>query len=702
MISPVRKRRTVTTIIREVIFHMAASTREPSAKKPCGNGEKNVLSRKSIINRLNFLNFTDQRIQCHMDPEDGEGDVTVNLKPLPSFGNYLVCLWPEERVRDADPAACRMKKISIPDAGENICIAPDIRRLTRKGLCVRLPDPCDVCVETRGEHPLFRDLKVRINHNGMSMTGDIVRLGDDFLSIILPDPSSEGVPDFEVRGTVPIAFVKDGEILFMGRFIVLTIEIQNKKTLITLKPESQIINRFPPKKHRSSRHRLTPSPDAVFTHPFTGRQLTLPVQDLSGSGFSVRSEGEEAMLLPGMTLRNMRLSFAGVFSLSCCVQAVHRKEETAVQTTDRAIIYGFALVDMPLTDHLKLQTIMHQCEDTHSKVCHSLNPEELWRFFFETGFIYSRKYQSFMENKALIRDTYTKLYSRNPDIARHFTYQEKGGILGHLSMLRFYSNAWLIHHHAALKKSSVKAGLSVLNQVARFSYNSLWLDACRMRYMFCYFRPENPFPNYFFNGFAENLNDRKGCSTDAFAYHSYRKPADGGGSLPPSWKIGPCTTLDLSDLSRHYEKKSGGLMIEALDLSPDSTPSPELEKAYQDAGLTREKHLFSLRFEGDLTAVILVNIADIAINMSDLTSSVTVLVLKENLVRREILTTVLSTVSDLFTRKRFPVLLYPAAYAEKQAIAFQKTYTLWILDTRYSDHYFDYLEQVNRQAPGHH
>jgi hypothetical protein len=60
-----------------------------------------------------------------------------------------------------------------------------------------------------------------------------------------------------------------------------------------------------------------------------------------------------------------------------------------------------------------------------------------------------------------------KLYNLNSQIARHFIYQEKGRILGHMSMLRFYANSWLIQHHAAKTSAGHKAGLMVLDQIGR-------------------------------------------------------------------------------------------------------------------------------------------------------------------------------------------------------------------------------------------
>jgi hypothetical protein len=683
------------------------SLRENDGNHDPGKDGKRVISRKSLVNKLNYLNFLDKGIHCNVIRKGGESETTVKLKPMPSFGNYLVCLWPDSLTVDPEKAICRMEEISIPDASAAISIIPEIRRMTSKGLCIRIPERCEVNEISHESNRLFNDMKVRINQNNLSVTADIVELKGNILTVELGSKASEEFFGYDTASKVNIAFVKDGEILFTGKYLIRKQDMLSSRILITLEPESQSISRFPPKKFRSGRQTLKPSPDAVFIHPFNGRHVSMGVRDLSGSGFSVNSGSDESLLLTGMVIKDMKLSFAGAFELSCSAQVVHRGEEPLNGEEgpgkEKTIIYGFALIDMPISDHLKLQSIIHQCEDSHSKVCNSLDPEELWQFFFETGFIYSRKYLSFTENKNSIRDTYTKLYTHSPDIARHFTYQEKGRILGHLSMLRFYENAWLIHHHAALKKSNIKAGLSVLNQVARFSYNSIWLDTCHMKYIFCYFRPENAFPNFFFNGFTEKVADRNVSSTDAFAYSSYRKPSDGSHPLPQNWKIGRCTLLDLEDLRAFYNKKSGGgLLIDALDLSPELKPSGDLENIYQESGLTRKRHLLSLRHNGELAAVILINIADMAINMSDLTSSVSMMVIDEKRVTRDIVNAAFNNVSQFFERKRFPVLIYPKSFADSQSIAYQKTYILWILATRYSDHYFDYLDQVNALGAGKH
>jgi hypothetical protein len=47
-----------------------------------------------------------------------------------------------------------------------------------------------------------------------------------------------------------------------------------------------------------------------------------------------------------------------------------------------------------------------------------------------------------------------------------------------------------------------------------------------------------------------------------------------------------------------------------------------------------------------------------------------------------------------------PVLMYPVEVVEKLNIPMEKTYCLWILNTRYSDKYFKFIDRMFRLA-GH-
>ncbi len=95
-------------------------------------------------------------------------------------------------------------------------------------------------------------------------------------------------------------------------------------------------------------------------------------------------------------------------------------------------------------------------------------------------------------------------------------------------------------------------------------------------------------------------------------------------------------------------------------------------------------------------AVIMVNVSDIGLNLSDLTSCIKVIIIDSVDFPGNVLTSVLSSVSDKTGRSEMPVLIYPAAYAEDNDIRYEKLYTLWALSMQYTDHYFRYLKRLLR------
>jgi hypothetical protein len=122
----------------------------------------------------------------------------------------------------------------------------------------------------------------------------------------------------------------------------------------------------------------------------------------------------------------------------------------------------------------------------------------------------------------------------------------------------------------------------------------------------------------------------------------------------------------------------------------------ELSAVYQRLGFKKEKHLFSLRREDLLKAVILVNISDIGLNLSNLTNSVNVMVLDSDALSRDIFLRMLSTLAEKLKLDNLTVMLYPVTYADDQFIPYEKIYNLWVLSIQHNDHYFRYLERLLR------
>lgn len=656
------------------------------------------VSRKKLINQINLTHFQGRSVTCRIDHNGRSKTFVIPVNPRPVFGSHFVGLWPDDQKQDS-VKTYSIKAISIPCGKDTIDFIPDVRSISPKGFCIDLPEGGRKTPNPyrRDTTVLYDQICVRIHNGEISALATLVTIEHNTLTLHLATTDQDEVPVFTLEDPLNLAFIKNGSILFTGQFIPVNMMFMPDRLEIILRPTYQVIHRFPPKKFRSPRHILEPAPDADFISPFHGEFVSLAVHDISGSGFSVIHERSNSGLLTGMILNDLELNFSGAFSITCSAQMVHRSVIRSDDGKQKAIC-GFAFIDMTLDDHLRLSRLLHRKSNPNIRICNRENENDLWSFFFETGFIYAQKYRHFLENKDRIKATYRKLYSNIPVIARHFIYKKKGQIVGHLSMLRLYRDSWLIHHHAALRRSSVKAGLDVLNHLAWFCYNSMWLEACHMRYMMCYFRPENTFPEFFFNGFAERLNDPAGCSTDIFAYTTYRGHTSIPPELPEGFRVSTSSAEDLETLKTFYMNQSGGLLIDSLDLSPDYVDDGELTQKYRDAGLSKKRFVFSLKKNQTLKAVLLVNITDVAINMSDLTNCITLFVVDPTDLTRENIQMVFGHLAPYFEQSHFPVMLYPLSFAEKIDFNYEKRYILWILSTKYSDHYFQFLDEVNALA----
>jgi hypothetical protein len=327
--------------------------------------------------------------------------------------------------------------------------------------------------------------------------------------------------------------------------------------------------------------------------------------------------------------------------------------------------------------------------------------DALWDFFFETGFIYPKKYAYIQANKEKIKETYWKLYTQNPTIARHFIYQTKGRIMAHMAMVRLYENSWLIHHHAARKRSMVRAGLTVLNQIGCFTYDSHRLYSMHMKYLMCYFRPENHFPHSVFGGFNRYAKDQQGCSIDEFAYCHITGDSEVFEVLPPEWELSECHESDLRELGHWYQHSSGGLMLDCLDLDPQSYDSQDLTDEYRRHGFAKERFVLALRRNNRLCACLIIHRSNIGLNLSDLTNCVKVLIVDSQGIDRSIIENALRRIfRDYQLSTDMPVLLFPVEVVEKLKIRVEKKYCLWILNTRHSDKYFKFIDRMFRLA-GH-
>ncbi len=653
------------------------------------------LSKEYLVNKLNYINFQDKTILVTFMHTIYNTTLSLKAKPLPCMGDILECVWAHNGNHSLPISSYELVDILVPDGQQLLQVKSDRVSLDKKGFSFLLPDvSCDVS-SRKAKRNFCRDIEVRLNQNSAVFRGQLIDFSSVSFRFEIETTPPQTFEWIDPKTPVNLQFSEGREIFYSGECRIIKQTNGLKTRSYVAEPLKHHVQRFKPKKYRNTRQEFIPSPNVIFRHPLTKKIGILKVIDIAGTGFSVEEEKDNAVLLPGMFIPELELNFANSYKAKCKAQVIYK---VSVDETGNGnqLKCGLAFIDMSPDDHGKLLSLLYQSKDSNSYLSNQVNQDDLWRFFFKTGFIYPQKYEFFQENKNRIKNTYKKLYTEHPEIARHFIYQDQSRILGHMAILRLYQKSWLIHHHAADGKGSRKAGLRVLYQLGRFVNDSHELYSMQMNYAFCYYQPENRFPNHVFGGAAINIKDPKRCSLDTFAYFHINKQAVQKMTLTQPWNLMETVSQDLIDLKHFYEFDSGGLMLNALELDPESGDIDELATTYEKVGLKRERYLFSLKKEDRLKAVFMVDISDIGLNLSELTSSIKVLVVDPQGLPENALYQAFSGLCEKFESNEVPILLYPASYAENSTIPCEKNYNLWIMNLQYTDQYFSYIQRYFR------
>jgi len=651
-----------------------------------------------LINKINYINFQNGTLQVIMSHRRFERTLTAKARPLPCSDAQLRCEWMEPEKIAPLVENYRFTSFFVDDGATAIRVEARVLKMDADGLEVELPEQCWEISNRREARVVCDQVPVQVIQHSMLFRGTLLEFSTGSFLVELDINPPQTFQCLDQEQPLNLIVYDGGDLIYSGDFRILKHDGGRGRRRFVLEPQVQSIHRYIPRTYRSKRLKLKPTPNIVFHHPLTRQTVNLKVQDLSGSGLSVVEGVGNSLLLPGMMLPDVELIFADSLTIRFKAQVLYRNlsdcDEDACEITD-----GLAIIDMNSNEHLKLLSLLHQADNQNSYINTRVEMDALWDFFFETGFIYPKKYAYIQANKERIKETYWKLYTQNPTIARHFIYQTRGRIMAHMAMVRLYENAWLIHHHAARKRSMVRAGLTVLNQIGCFTYDSHRLYSMHMKYLMCYFRPENHFPHSVFGGFNRYAKDKRACSIDEFAYCHLPNDAEVFEVLPPEWELAECHSADLQELGHWYEHYAGGLMLDCLDLDPQSFDSQDLIGEYQRHGFEKERVVLALRHNNRLCACLVIHRSNIGLNLSDLTNCVKVLIVDNREIDGAIIQNALRRVfRDYQLSIDMPLLLYPVEAVEKLRIPFEKHYCLWILNTRYSDKYFKFIDRMFRLA----
>lgn len=678
----------VTEVEKNLLVKPETKPGGPSAPE-----EGRKVLREHLVNRLNYVHFQDEVIQIHFTHRQCDRGLSMAAFPQPCLGEILECRWAEKTDVASQLRGHDLKYILVPRGQKFIKAIVDVLEIDDRGARLALPMLSFETSHRKVDRQRCRDISVYVIQNSSSFSGALLDFTARSFRVELEVTPPQRFDWIDASLPVNVIFFDGNQTYFSGECRVMRHSQGESNRSYVLEPLKQEIHRYRKAEIRSQRQKLSPSPNLIFRHPLTRKRVDLKVVDLSGSGLSVEEDDHAAVLLPGLILPEIEIRFADSLTVTCSAQVVFRKP-AALKDNALRVHCGLALIDVSARDHVRLLALLHQLQDKNSYICNDLDLEALWDFLFETGFIYPEKYALIHKSKAQIKQTYETLYTRSPEIARHFVYQDNGVILGHMAMIRFWQNSWLVQHHAARKSALNKAGMVVLDQIGRFTHDTFRFRSLHMDYLVCYYRPQNRFPQRLFGGFAKMVGDPQGCSVDPFAYLSMSNTVAGGDSLPEGWQLLPTAAGDVEDLEYFYAQASGGLMLKALDLEPTTWQRDGLCREFQKLGFRWERHFFSLKRDGRLKALMFAHVSEIGLNLSDLTNCIHAVVLDPEGLPPATLTAAIRAVTQATGQQEVPVLIFPLAYAQNNGMPIEKTYHLWAF------HIYGqgqaYLKYVNR------
>jgi len=652
-------------------------------------------TRKAIINRLNYINFSDKSIEVLFQHPRFDHRVTLRARPEPTLNGILACRWenPGSEI-ESIVKSYHFQGIAITEGNSNLLIKPTDFQSSGAGFTITLPEFCTQTFFRRIQRDGSVNIHVRILQNGISFEGTLIDFSAHTFQIevrCLPPQSFSWLVEDD---SITIIFSNVTEILFTG---ICTIQSQSDGETVRrfiISPVTSKIQRFLPKEFRSKRQFVEPAPHAIFNHPLTDKTIVCKVADLSGSGFSVLEDPYKSMIIPGLIFPKITLVFPGNLRIDCRAQAIYTSSSKDLRNQDLQKS-GLAILDIDINRHEDLMSFLWQYENSKNHLGFPLDLDSLWAFFFETGFIYPEKYALLFKAKDRIKSVFNRLYTQSPKIARHFTYtNDTGDILSHMAMIRLYNFSWMIHHHAAHTAASFHAGIEVLKQIGRFINESHQLQSIHMKYVFCYYRAESRFPNKVFGGACKHINNQEGCISKPLGYRFWRCEQYEKAELPYPWEITPASDQDLTEFSMFAANEGLGLPLKAFDMGINAMDQSALIHEYESIQCRKERFLWSLRYQNKSRAIFIVDVTDAGMNLSELTNCIKVFILDDSELRWEIFTSALQNVIAPFKGSGVPILTYPHTAFTEHGYKYDKIYNLWILNMKFTDAYFEFIEKI--------
>lgn len=354
-------------------------------------------------------------------------------------------------------------------------------------------------------------------------------------------------------------------------------------------------------------------------HPFRFKSsIAGVVHDLSTHGCSFLNEERELFLPVGSVLEDvlLQLPFHEPLKTTLALRHISTVDLQEGDEIRRLKKYGFEFLNPSSEVFRAIETLVMESRNRYLKEASVENLEELWRFFFETGFIYDEKRKYLAGKFDRIKACYEKLLSEKNNIFKKIVYRKNGQVYAHISSLANYDGSWLIQHLAANKDNGKSTSIDVVMAILDFfiqMYNELRQSASYIQF---YYRPENFYPATIFGGSALRINSPAKVGTFPNGYYvaSHAPTSD------EALQIKEATDKDYDLFEKLVVRDLTPLQLRAEGLTREKMKIPETNAAYRAHGLEKLRTLLYLPSVGFAT----IDTSELGLNLSELTNVIRV------------------------------------------------------------------------------
>ncbi len=435
-----------------------------------------------------------------------------------------------------------------------------------------------------------------------------------------------------------------------------------------------------------------------FNHPiFSDVVLSGQVVDISTSGLSILIEKTNLPVLRGMMLNDLilQLNKKDVFKTQFKVLRV----QEANQGDGTTFRIGGQFMSMNVELLKCLSKTIQASIDQNLVDANSQDYEHLWEFFFQTGFIYTKKRKQIQELAPKLFKTYSKLLEKENGLVKKILYKEQDEIKGHLSAIRYFDKSWLVQHLNALRTSNNKLGAQlVLQAVVAFLRDERSNRMIDIKYCLAFYRPDNIYSNMVFSHVKKLINDPKICNYSDLQFCLLKDEEEITPFSPPEVDVRIGTREDFENLETLLISQNYYDLIRTENLSAETIANLRISEEYAALDLYRYRRvLVATDKSSNLKAYAVCNYSSPGLNLSELTNSFRIFYdkpeAKENLKLAGALT---SSVLDSYQKTEMPspVLLVEPGQIVPFQFSVSKVYRYWFLDAAHLKKFKEATEEI--------